>query len=517
MADRDNGQQNENPRENEKNERRPWDIRPYLAIGLTAVIVIFVALAIFFFFYRFEGFSAGVGALFSSLLGIILGLILAFLLNPVMRFFERLLRKGMFKKAEERSRRQNRVIRGLAVAIAMTSFLVVAFILLWMIVPQLLSSVTELVTTLDEKLQTLVDWINRLFGGNSALAEPIEELADRAFDWVYNWLEVNILGAGDGDFIQTLVSGVGSAFRILIDIIIGIIVAIYVLMTKERFIGQAKKLIYAIFRPRAGNVIVQFFHKGNEVFGGFFVGKIIDSVIVGFICLAFMAILHFPYIALISVIIGVTNIIPVFGPFIGAIPSVVLIFLVDPIYALYFVIFIIVLQQVDGNIIGPRILGNTTDLSPFWIIFAILLFGGAFGIIGMIFGVPIFAMIYYVIKRIAEFVLHRKKLPEETMEYVYVENIDPETLDITYRESDDGRRAFSAFNPRKNRESDVNVPRGKKDGNSEEGGTETRPDDNESEPKPDDNESEPEPDENGTEPNTGDDGEDPEEKEETTE
>ncbi len=460
MADGENRQQNESPRENEKGERRPWDIRPYLAIGLTTVIVIFIALAIFFFFFRFEGFSAGVSNVISSLLGIILGLILAYLLNPVMRFFERLLRKRMFTKAETRTRRQNRVIRGLAVTIAMVCFLAVVTILLVLIVPQLLNSVTELVTTLDEKFQTLVDWIERLLG-DSVLAEPIENIANQAFVWVDNWLETNILGLGeDGDFLQTLVQGVGSVFRILIDIIIGIIVAIYVLMTKERFIGQGKKLIYTIFRPRAGNVIVEFFHHGDEVFGGFFVGKIIDSIIVGFICLAFMSIVHFPYVALISVIIGVTNIIPVFGPFIGAIPSVILIFLVDPIYALYFLIFIVVLQQVDGNIIGPRILGNTTSLSPFWIIFAILLFGGAFGIVGMIFGVPIFAMIYYVIKRIAEFVLHRKDLPEETMDYVYVEYVDPETHEARYRESDDGRKAFSAFHRRNGRGEGINPPRG---------------------------------------------------------
>ncbi len=458
MADQENRQKDENPRENGRRERRSWEAaRPYFAVGLTTIIVIFVAFAIFFFFYRFEGFSNGVGALFSSLLAVILGLILAYLLNPVMRFFERLLRKRMFAKTEKRTSRQNRVIRGLAVTIAMVCFLAVVTILLVLIVPRLISSVTELVLTLDEKLQTLVDWIERLVG-NSVLAEPIESVANQAFVWLESWLETNILGAGGGDFIQTVLAGVGSVFRILVDFVIAIIVAVYVLMTKERFIGQGKKLIYAIFRPRAGNVIVQFFHRGDEVFGGFFVGKIIDSLIVGFICLAFMAIAHFPYVVLISVIIGVTNIIPVFGPFIGAIPSVILIFLVDPIYALYFIIFIIVLQQVDGNIIGPRILGNTTELSPFWIIFAILLFGGAFGIIGMIFGVPIFAMIYYVIKRIAEFILHRKELPEETMDYVYVENIDPDTHEITYRQSDDGRKAFSAVHLRKDRNENTVPP-----------------------------------------------------------
>ena len=189
-------------------------------------------------------------------------------------------------------------------------------------------------------------------------------------------------------------------------------------MTKEKFIGQAKKIIYAIFRPRYGNVVMEVGRKADEVFGGFFIGKIIDSLIIGCICFVSLAILRMPYVALVSVIVGVTNIIPFFGPYIGAIPSAILIFLVDPMKGIYFIIFIIVLQQVDGNVIGPKILGNTTGLSPFWVIFAILLFGGSFGVIGMLFGVPIFAVLYYIIKQVVEHVLKRRHLPEETDEYI---------------------------------------------------------------------------------------------------
>ena len=240
--------------------------------------------------------------------------------------------------------------------------------------------------------------------------------------YLEDWLRKNVLQ--QSDFIANITTGVYNVVRAIFNVIIGFIVSVYVLMTKEKFIGQAKKIIYAIFRPRYGNVVMEVGRKADEVFGGFFIGKIIDSLIIGCICFVSLAILRMPYVALVSVIVGVTNIIPFFGPYIGAIPSAILIFLVDPMKGIYFIIFIIVLQQVDGNVIGPKILGNTTGLSPFWVIFAILLFGGSFGVIGMLFGVPIFAVLYYIIKRVVEHVLKRRHLPEKTDEYIELDTVD---------------------------------------------------------------------------------------------
>lgn len=197
--------------------------------------------------------------------------------------------------------------------------------------------------------------------------------------------------------------------------------------------GQAKKVIYAIFRPKAGNTIMEVLRKADEVFIGYFLGYIIDSLIVGCICFVVMNIIGLPYAPLISVIVGVTNIIPYFGPYIGAIPSAILIFLVNPVQAIYFLIMILVIQQVDGNIIAPKILGNSTGLSPFWVVFAILLMGGCFGVVGMIFGVPIFAMIYYLIKRLTEHFLRKKKLPVETKEYVRLDHVDINTNEMKER------------------------------------------------------------------------------------
>ena len=257
------------------------------------------------------------------------------------------------------------------------------------------------------------------------LAGRLDTLVADASKYLEKWLQENVLK--QSDWIASVTTGVYNVIRTIFNVIIGFIISVYVLMTKETFIGQLKKIIYAVFRPKWGNVVMEVVRKADDVFGGFFIGKIIDSLIIGGICFVALYILRMPYVVLVSVVVGVTNVIPFFGPYIGAIPSVVLIFLVDPIKGLYFIIFIIILQQVDGNIIGPKILGDTTGLSPFWVIFAILLFGGSFGVLGMLFGVPIFAVIYYVVKRIVEHILSARKLPRETVDYIHLQSVDVKT------------------------------------------------------------------------------------------
>ncbi len=435
MADPDSRLDEGKTKEGSDNERKPWDIRPYLAVGLTAILVIAVALCLFFFLYRFDGFTGGLGKVIRSVAGVIFGLMLAYLLNPIMKFFERHLNKRMFTKGE-RTYRQKRIIRGLSVTFAMLVFLAVVAVLLTLIVPQLIASIKDLVLTMSDKLATLEAWIDRLTK-NEAFGDQVENVASQAFAWMGTWLQEKFLDSS-GDIISALTTGVYSVVKMIVSIIVGLFVAVYVLMTKERFVGQAKKLVYAIFKPKAGNVVMEVIQKADDVFGGFFIGKIIDSIIIGFICFAVLSIMKMPYTVLVSVIVGVTNIIPIFGPYIGAVPSAILIFLVSPIQALYFIIFIFILQQVDGQFIGPKILGNTTGLTPFWIIFAILLFGGGFGIGGMIFGVPVFAVIYYIIKRLAEHFLGKRDLPRETRDYVKLDRVNVDTNQI--EESDGDRR-----------------------------------------------------------------------------
>ena len=217
--------------------------------------------------------------------------------------------------------------------------------------------------------------------------------------------------------MSSLTEGVIGVVNGLIDVLIGFIVAIYLLFGKEKFLGQGRKIVYAFNTPRRANIILHLAAKTNKTFSGFIIGKLIDSAIIGVLCFIGLSILKMPYTLLVSVIVGVTNVIPVFGPYIGAIPSTILILLVDPMKGLYFVIFIFLLQQLDGNVIGPMILGDSTGLSAFWVMFAILIGGGLFGLVGMIVGVPTFAVIYYIIKMLIQQKLEQKKLPIETENY----------------------------------------------------------------------------------------------------
>ena len=422
------GQQNRTAGMEKQTEKKKvnLDIRPYLAIGLTAVLVVMICIAIFFVVFRFDGLFAGFRTIIQSLQAIIIGGIVAYLLNPIMKWCEQFLLKR--KKSKELTKKQLQKIRAISVAFAMAVFLAIIAVLIRLLIPQLIVSIEDLITSMSDKVQSLMDWINRFLKQDSPAAGYMDTLINDASKYLEKWLRKNVME--QSDFIANITTGVYNVVKAVFNAIIGLIISVYVLMTKEKFIGQAKKIIYAIFRPRYGNVVMEVFRKADDVFGGFFIGKIIDSLIIGCICFVGLAILRMPYVALISVIVGVTNIIPFFGPYIGAIPSFILIFLVDPMKGVYFIIFIIILQQVDGNVIGPKILGNTTGLSPFWVIFAILLFGGSFGVIGMLFGVPIFAMIYYIVKRVVEHILKKRRLPEETEQYIELDTVDAATNQV---------------------------------------------------------------------------------------
>ena len=196
---------------------------------------------------------------------------------------------------------------------------------------------------------------------------------------------------------------------------------------KEGFTAKAKMLTYAVFNTSHANFIIHSMRFTNKTFIGFFTGKILDSAIIGVLCYIGMSFLNMPYTLLISVIIGVTNVIPFFGPYLGAIPSIFLILLVDPMQAIYFAIFILILQQFDGNILGPKILGESTGLSSFLVIVAILIGGGIFGIPGMIIGVPVFAVLYAALEKLVHISLVYKKVPDQEQQYTNIDCLDPET------------------------------------------------------------------------------------------
>ena len=373
------------------------DIKPYLYAMLAGFGAIALSIIFFFFIYRYEGFGDAVSTLTGILMPFIYGTAIAYLLKPVCNTIEAFLRRFIPEK-------WNGLISALSIAATILFGLLVIYALLMMIIPQLVSSVTALYYTAQANITKFVRWANHVeFVESNQFINDALNSAYRALnvnlDNLDSWIKSNLMPS-----MQNIVSGVGigvlNVVTVFKNLIIGIIVAIYLLASRKKFAQQAKLILYSILKPRWADVLLNEVLYADKMFGGFINGKIMDSAIIGVLCYIVCAIVKFPSALLVSVIIGVTNVIPFFGPFIGAVPATLLILIQNPIKALWFVLFILILQQIDGNIIGPKILGNSTGLSSFWVLFAILLFGGLWGFVGMIIGVPLFAVIYDVVKKL---------------------------------------------------------------------------------------------------------------------
>ena len=421
----------ENMKEKQGKGKADWNIRPYLAIGLTALIVIVLSIAVFFLIYRYHGLTASWNRLMKILQPILIGFVLAYLINPIVKFLERHIHPFL-EKHMKRKNKAKKAARGLSVTGAMLFVVIIVAILLNMVIPQLYSSIERMVVQLPRQVEAFMDWVEGYINEDSELSVYLEAGLNRALEYFENWAKTDFLPQ-TRTMLTSVTNGLISMVMFLLNILIGMIISIYVLMGKETFIGQAKKLTYAVLPADKGNVVIEVVRKANEIFGGFISGKILDSAIIGIICFFGLYILNMPYTVLVSVIVGVTNVIPFFGPYIGAIPSALLITLTSPIQGLYFVIFIVILQQVDGNIIGPRIIGESTGLSSFWVVFAILVGGGLFGFLGMVMGVPVFATIYYVVQRLVSYILKRKGLPQETTSYTDISQVNPTTKKLDYK------------------------------------------------------------------------------------
>ena len=346
-------------------------IKPYLYGMLAGFGAIALSIIFFFLIYRFDGFGSAISTLTGILMPFIYGAVIAYLLKPVCNSIENFLHRFIPEK-------MNGLINALSVALTILFGLLLVYALVMMIVPQLITSVTTLYYTAQANITKFMNWANHLEFIEKN--EQITELLNSAYaalntnlDTWNTWLKNTLLPS-----MQNIVSGAAigvlNVVTVAKNLIIGIIVAVYMLASRKRFVQQGKLVLHSIVRPRWAQLITEEVKYADRMFGGFINGKIMDSAIIGVLCYIGCLIFKFPSALLVSVIIGVTNVIPFFGPFIGAIPATL--------------------------IIGPKILGNTTGLSSFWVLFAILLFGGLWGFVGMIVGVPLFAVIYDVIKKL---------------------------------------------------------------------------------------------------------------------
>ena len=285
---------------------------------------------------------------------------------------------------------------------------------------QIVPSITNIIKNFDHYVENGQNWVNGVLEGNPEMRDNALNVYNKYSEDIEKFLNETVLQK-TSQFIMTISLSVINVLKVLWDFIIGFIISIYVLASKERFAGQAKKIIYAIFERDTANIVINDFKFTHKTFIGFIGGKAVDSIIIGLLCFIGTTLMGTPYASLISLVIGVTNIIPFFGPFVGGIPCSFLVFIVDPtkpLQCVYFMLFVLALQQFDGNILGPKILGSSTGLAGFWVIFAITVFGGMWGVFGMIVGVPIFAVLFAAIRSLVNASLYKKKLPTDSRKYI---------------------------------------------------------------------------------------------------
>lgn len=398
--------------------------KKYLYWGTTAFLVIACSILFYYVLFHPSSFTSGFRRIINISMPIIDGFVLAYLITPILNKIENFIIRPIYLKAKiPMTPKSKRRMRAMSILLTIVLILVVLYEFFGLIIPEVIRSVQSIIFQMPVYVNNLSNWAMGLIKDNPDLEVAVNQLINQYSARVMDYVNTNLL-PHINELIKTLSLSVIGVFKALWNFVIGFIISIYVLGSKEKFAGQAKKIAYALFDRKGGNELISNFRFIHSTFIGFIGGKIVDSIIIGIICFICTSIIGTPYAILVSVIVGVTNVIPFFGPWIGGIPSALLVLMVDPMQALYFIILILVIQQFDGNILGPKILGDSTGLSGFWVIFAITIFSGLFGVLGMIVGVPIFAVIYAGIKSVVNRLLHKKDLPTDIQPYMTVGQID---------------------------------------------------------------------------------------------
>jgi predicted PurR-regulated permease PerM len=402
-------------------KKHEW--KPYIAWGVTGFLTIIASILFFFFLYRLQDLTAFGRTISNIMRPIIIGAVLAYLLTPIYNWVRKQVTglMGGGKRAVHFG-------SGAGILVSLIFLVAVAYALVAMIVPELISSITGIASNYDVYFQKVNDWIAAFLANNPDYRDYLESALWKVQDYVRDWVN-NTLLPNISDYMAVVFNLSSGVMRVLVaikDLAIGLIVAAYLLASKDLFCAQGKKILYSLLPLDHANLVIAKFRYTHQVFGGFINGKLLDSLIIGVLCFVGCSLMKMPYAMLVSVIVGVTNIVPFFGPFIGAIPSAILILLNSPIKCVYFIVFIFLIQQFDGNILGPKILGNSTGLSSFWVLFAILLFGGLFGFVGMIVGVPVFAVIYSLIEDLVCYGLKKRELSLDTNDYRDLASISEE-------------------------------------------------------------------------------------------
>lgn len=406
----------------------PWE-KKHICWGVTAFLTIAASILFYMILQHLETVMAVLSLVAKSLRPITYGLVLAYLLNPLLNVIEHSLvlplSKHIFKKKHKTA---YSVARGFSILLAWIVAAIFVVTLFALIVPEIYRSIESLVVIVPQVGNRMLENANKILKENPEILHFLEKfIAGFTTDFAEIMQRIQQLIPNLNVMITSLTGSVYAVITAMLNVVIGVIVSVYILKDKEKFVAQFKRMFYSTMSLGKANNVIAFFRLTHDKFGNFITGKIFDSMIIGVLCFIILAFVNIPYAALVSVIVGVTNVIPFFGPFIGAIPSAILILFADPLKCLYFVLIIIILQQFDGNILGPKILGSTTGISSFWVMFSILVGSGLFGVWGMICAVPFCAVLFSLVRDGCHLALRKKGVDYSAETFQNIDHIDEDT------------------------------------------------------------------------------------------
>jgi len=397
----------------------------YICWGLTFLAVIALSILFYFLVLRFDVILSVIARMLKIFKPLIYGVVIAFLLTQLFNYLEKKFHVLLSKKIKDEEK-INKLSNIISISLSIFTMFLILFLVLYILLPRLIVSILGIIETLPHSINNLEIWLNDILKFSPTLEEMILDTINDSSKSILTWITEAVLPTME-NIVNGVTTGLNDMYIFIKDFIIGIVFSIYILANKSKFIAQVKKVSYAALGITRTNSMLQGARYSYKIFNGFIKGKLLTSLIIGVGCYFGMLLFRMPYALLISLLVAITNIIPFFGPFIGWIPSVILIALINPIKALYFTIFILLLQQIEGNILEPKIVGNKTGISGFWVLFAIVVFGDLFGFVGMVIGVPIFAIIYHFAVFNLNKYLAKKKLPIETSNYKDLKYIDETT------------------------------------------------------------------------------------------
>ena len=408
----------------------------------TVIITCMILMLFGYALFNTSKLTTAIANIIGILTPIITGCVIAYILCPFLNFLEDRWLYPMYKDKgydltlpENRKKKKN--VRKLSVLITIVFFILLLYLVLMMLIPQIFNSITEIVRYFPLYISNLQSFIDTYLNDNPQVRSMVDSLILNYSSTMSDIFGTKIM-PNISTVLQTVSKSISGVVQVIFYLIVGIIVAIYLLNSKELFAGQVKKLCYAIFKKETANEILSAFRYAHHTFMGFVIGKLIDSLIIGVITYIFCLILSIPYPVLLAFVVGITNIIPFFGPYIGGFMGAILLIMINPIKALVFIILIVIIQQFDGNILGPLILGNSTGLSSFWVIFSIMLFGGLLGPVGWIIGVPTFACIYAFVRYETAKKLVAKQMPPDTQSYIDLAYMDEKGI-TNIKDADDSK------------------------------------------------------------------------------